>query len=135
MNRYSDAYCNTITINNNIIKSKQNNNSRLYDKGILSNHCISTIPSIAKPITYARTHGHTNIPSISKFCKAKSYKQYNIITNTSNLNYMKHLRMDKFTQLRSNDYNDNTNIPPQVTIHQLQLKHPQVKLHEHMHHQ
>ena len=55
MSKYIHAYGNTITINNNIIKSKQNNNSRL-----LSNHCISTIPSIAEPITSECTHGHTN---------------------------------------------------------------------------
>ena len=29
--------------------------------------------------------------------------------------HIKHLRMDKFTQLQSNDYNENINIPPQVT--------------------
>ena len=113
MNKYIHAYGNTITINNNIIKSKQNNKSRLHDKGILGNHCISTISPNAKPITYECTYAHNSTQSISTFCKAKSYKQYNIITRTSNLNYIIHLRIDTLIQLQSNNYKENINITPQ----------------------
>ena len=115
MNRYSEAYGNKIKFTIRIIQSKHNNNSRLYNKGIFSNHCILAIPSIAKPITYARTHGHINTRSVSKFCNPKYYQQYKIIAKTSNLNYMIHLTIDTLAELQPNDYNDNTNIPPQVT--------------------
>ena len=38
-----------------------------------------------------------------------------ILQTTQNNNQNKHLRIAEFTQLQSNDYNDNINIPPQVT--------------------
>ena len=48
------------------------------------------------------------------FCNIQFYKQYKIINKTSNLSYIMYLRINKFTQLQSNDYNDNTNIPPTI---------------------
>ena len=109
MYRYNDVYGNTITFRSNIIKTKHNNNSRLYNKGIFSNHCILAIPSIAKPMTYACTHGHTNTQSISQFCNPKSYKQYNIIPKTSISELM------TLPNNKTHDYNNNINIPPQIT--------------------
>ena len=46
----------------------------------------------------------------------------NMLQTIQNNNRNKHLRIDKFTQLQFNDYKDNPNTPPQVTILQPKIQ-------------
>ena len=93
----------------------------------MSNHCISTIPSIAEPITSELTHGHTSTQSISQFCNSKFYKSYKII---------KYFRIDTLIQIaltqlqRSHQSNTTQVTTPLPTIATFTTQ-----VHNHIHHQ
>ena len=73
----------TINVTQSHLTITLSNVNRVIAVDYLNNHCISTIPSIAEPITSECTHGHTNIESISTYCNSKFYKSYKIIITTS----------------------------------------------------